>query len=206
MNPIPYAEIRNRVSAIEAAQHYGIEVRRDGSALCPFHHDQKTASMKFYPGNRGFHCFGCNASGDVVKLVMLLFNITAHEAAKKLDADFGLGLVGNLTKEDYERIIRADTKRKANQANFNRDMIALTESYDTACWLERSWLLLWLSVKSHDPLDESDCQIWEQWQQALLDEDYAEYKIKAREEKYHAEQEATQKSCKKSTELSQGQN
>lgn len=88
-----YAAIKSAVPMREAAERYGLAVGRDGMALCPFH-GEKTPSLKIYPGERGFYCFGCGAGGDVVRFTALLFNLTNKQAAEKLDADFGLGLSG----------------------------------------------------------------------------------------------------------------
>src|SRR4051794_16310678 len=50
-----------------------MRVRRAGSdirALCPFH-DEKTPSffISLTKDTRPYHCFGCNASGSVIRLV-----------------------------------------------------------------------------------------------------------------------------------------
>jgi len=42
-------------------------INRRVSALCPFH-GEKTASFGYSPDKDVFHCFGCNASGDLIKL------------------------------------------------------------------------------------------------------------------------------------------
>lgn len=46
---------------------YGIKVNRAGMARCPFHQDDNTASLKVY--KRDYHCFGCNANGDIFSFV-----------------------------------------------------------------------------------------------------------------------------------------
>ena len=74
------------VSTREAAAFYGIEVKRNGMACCPFH-DDKNPSMKVDPR---FHCFGCGADGDVIDLTAPLYNLSLKEAAEKLAQDFGL--------------------------------------------------------------------------------------------------------------------
>jgi hypothetical protein len=55
-------------------------------ACCPFH-DDKTPSMKV--DNR-FHCFGCQADGDVIDFVSRLYGINSVEAALKLAQDFSI--------------------------------------------------------------------------------------------------------------------
>lgn len=68
----------------EAAEHYGLEARRD-MVCCPFHND-RTPSMKL--NEDYFYCFGCGAHGDVIDLAARLFNLSSYDAAKKLAADF----------------------------------------------------------------------------------------------------------------------
>ena len=74
------------VSTREAAEFYGIKVRRTGMACCPFH-DDKNPSMKV---DQRFHCFGCGADGDVIDFTAKLFDLSPKEAAEKLAQDFGL--------------------------------------------------------------------------------------------------------------------
>ena len=49
-------------------------------ACCPFH-DDKHPSMKV---DRRFHCFGCQADGDVIDFTARLFGLSGKEAALKL--------------------------------------------------------------------------------------------------------------------------
>ena len=74
--------IKNSVSAVDVCNMRGIRLNRAGFARCPFH-SEKTASFKAYPGSRGFHCFGCGKSGDVIKLVMDLDNISFQAASPR---------------------------------------------------------------------------------------------------------------------------
>lgn len=86
-----FGEIVRRVPAVEAARLYGVSVDRRGRALCPFH-TEDTPSCRFYPGDRGFYCFGCGAGGDVLTFTERLLGLSPIEAARRLDADFHLGL------------------------------------------------------------------------------------------------------------------
>lgn len=49
-----FREVRERVSAQDAARHYGLTFDRRGWALCPFHHD-KHPSMSFRSGRQQHH-------------------------------------------------------------------------------------------------------------------------------------------------------
>ena len=56
-------------------------------ACCPFH-DDKHPSMKV---DRRFHCFGCQADGDVIDFTARLFGLNKKDAALKLAEDFSVG-------------------------------------------------------------------------------------------------------------------
>ena len=81
-----FEAVKQSVSTREAAAFYGIEVKRNGMACCPFHED-KNPSMKV---DQRFHCFGCGADGDVMDFTAKLFDLSPKEAAEKLAQDFGL--------------------------------------------------------------------------------------------------------------------
>lgn len=86
-----FRTIRERVPTAEAARRYGLTPNRAGFIPCPFH-QEKTASLKIYPGTGGFYCFGCHAGGSVIDFTGRLLGLDALGAAERLNADFGLGL------------------------------------------------------------------------------------------------------------------
>ena len=79
--------VKQFVTVREAAERYGIEVKRGGMVCCPFH-DDKNPSMKL--NEEYFYCFGCGATGDVIDLTARLYNLSPKEVAEKLVQDFGL--------------------------------------------------------------------------------------------------------------------
>ena len=68
--------VKQSVTAREAAEHYGIAVRRGGMACCPFH-DDRHPSMKV---DTRFHCFGCGADGDVIDFTARLYEGSRRKA------------------------------------------------------------------------------------------------------------------------------
>ena len=82
-----FEAVKSTVTTRMAAEHFGLSVSRNGMVCCPFHRDLHP-SMKLYHNH--FHCFGCQANGDVIEFTSKLFGITALEAAQKLSADFGI--------------------------------------------------------------------------------------------------------------------
>lgn len=79
-----FQTVKENVTTLQAAEFYGIEVKRNGMAKCIFHND-RTPSMKV---DRRYHCFGCQADGDVISFVQKLFGLSPYDAALKLAADF----------------------------------------------------------------------------------------------------------------------
>ena len=82
-----FVTVKAAVTVSQAAEHYGLQVNRNGMCSCPFHEDQHP-SMKL--NERYFYCFGCGATGDVIDLVARLFGLNSYEAAQKLAQDFGI--------------------------------------------------------------------------------------------------------------------
>lgn len=81
-----FEAVKQNVTTRQAAEMYGISVNRKGMAICPFHND-KNPSMKV---DKRFHCFGCQADGDAVDFVSMLFGLSSRNAAIKLADDFGI--------------------------------------------------------------------------------------------------------------------
>ena len=81
-----FEAVKQSVTTRQAAERYGIRVGRNGMCVCPFHND-KNPSMKV---DRRFHCFGCQADGDVVDFVSRLEQTGPKEAALMLARDFSI--------------------------------------------------------------------------------------------------------------------
>ena len=106
-----FEAVKEAVTARSAAEYYGIKVGRNGMAVCPFHPD-KNPSMKL---DKRYHCFACQADGDVIDFVAKYFNLSVKESAEKLAEDFSV---------PYENT-RVITRRKIikNQNKRNRHWI-----------------------------------------------------------------------------------
>ena len=89
MNQSIFQAIRERVTAKEAAQAYGLAIARNGRALCPWH-DDTHPDLAFY----GDHCYchACHSGGDAVALAAKLLGVSMIEAARAINEDFRLGL------------------------------------------------------------------------------------------------------------------
>lgn len=83
--------IRQSVTAIQAAEALGLRPDRHGRCACPIHAG-KDNNLKLYPDDRGFHCFVCGASGDVIKLVQYVRQCAFLDAVAWLNSAFHLDL------------------------------------------------------------------------------------------------------------------
>lgn len=81
-----FEAVKENVTARQAAEMYGIRVNRNGMVCCPSHEDRHP-SMKV---DKRFHCFGCQADGDVIDLAARLYGLNNLGAAVKLASDFGI--------------------------------------------------------------------------------------------------------------------
>ena len=84
-----FESVKAAVPLRQAAENYGLELRRNGMTCCPFHEDRHP-SMKLNADY--FFCFGCGASGDVIDFTARLFGISPKDATEKLAADFGISV------------------------------------------------------------------------------------------------------------------
>ena len=136
-----FEQVKECVTARQAAEHYGIKVKRNGMACCPFHKDRHP-SMK---ADKMYHCFACGVGGDAIDFTARLFGISQYEAAKKLVEDFGLDIkVGNRSK--YERTLRnrAPLKQKQSKVVMIREKLEQWLKYATDVLISYlKWIQFW---------------------------------------------------------------
>ena len=93
--------VKQSVTTRQAAEMYGLKIRRNNMAVCPFHQD-KNPSMKV---DKRFHCFGCGADGDVIDFVSRLYGISSLEAAQKTASDCGITYNMKSAKTKSKKVI-----------------------------------------------------------------------------------------------------
>ncbi len=107
-----FSEVKEYLTARQATEYYGLKVRRNGTACCPFH-DDKHPSMKI---DKNYHCFACGVGGDAVNYVSRMFGLSQYDAALKLIEDFALPIDVNgnteLSVQEKERIRREKAERE----------------------------------------------------------------------------------------------
>ena len=124
--------IKQAVPIRRVVEQYGYHVDPAGKMLCPFH-QEKTPSFKIYDGDRGYHCFGCGKSGDVLSFVRELTGLPFPDVVKALNDDFHLGL--NVDKPSRDELQRL--KRERERAEASRDAEKARYWSDVDEWLEQ---------------------------------------------------------------------
>jgi DNA primase len=97
----PYisSELIEAVRASNPIEHLAGEhtqLRRSGVELlgrCPFHADG-TSSLYIRPAKQAFHCFGCQAGGDVFEFVRLLHHCSFRQSVEILATRAGIKIDG----------------------------------------------------------------------------------------------------------------
>lgn len=78
--------LKASLDLVEVITQHGVKLKRKGAnffALCPFHHES-TPSLCVNPRAQLWHCFGCDAGGDVFTFVQRFENLTFPQAVQKL--------------------------------------------------------------------------------------------------------------------------
>ena len=78
--------VKDSTNLIDVIRAYGIDVKKKGSrywACCPFHHE-KTPSFSISPEDGFYYCFGCHESGDSIKFIEKMDQITFPDAVERL--------------------------------------------------------------------------------------------------------------------------
>ncbi|MFQ6117555.1 MAG: DNA primase, partial [Candidatus Bipolaricaulia bacterium] len=93
--------IRERIDMAEFLSRY-VALKRSGknyAAICPFHADQRP-SLVVDPERKLFHCFGCQAGGDLFKFLMKIERLSFGEALERLAGETGVSLSSRSSSKD----------------------------------------------------------------------------------------------------------
>src|SRR4026209_2901432 len=86
-------DLRLQANIVRVVEEY-VPLKRAGTkykGLCPFH-SEKTPSFTVDSDKGFFHCFGCQAGGDVFKFLELHEKVGFADAVKLLAQRFGVAL------------------------------------------------------------------------------------------------------------------
>ena len=99
--------IKNEIDIVEYIGRF-VSLRKGGKdhvGLCPFH-NEKTPSFQVIPDKKFFHCFGCKATGDVIKFLMQFKGLSFPDAKAELAREIGIE-----TREDPRKKSCPRTRR-----------------------------------------------------------------------------------------------
>lgn len=114
--PEKITEIRERAD-IERIVGRSVQLARRGNrlvGLCPFH-PEKTPSFGVDPQKKLFHCFGCQAGGDVFDFVMRMEALEFYDAVRFLARE--VGVVLEEREEDPEQRERRERAQRLYELN-----------------------------------------------------------------------------------------
>lgn len=97
--------------------------------LCPFH-DEKSPSFHVTPSKGFYHCFGCQAGGDVIAFVMKMDHLSFTETVEKLAEKLGYQLTYDISSGTSAPTGRRSRIVAANlaAANFYREQLNIPEA------------------------------------------------------------------------------
>lgn len=106
--------IKSRVSTLQLGQDIGLKPDAHGFCRCPYHDDHH-ASLKLYPSDKGFYCFSCHQSGDVISLAQHEWCTDFMTTLQRLDDMYHLGLDLNGKKSTDQERLAALQKQKEEE-------------------------------------------------------------------------------------------
>ena len=151
-----FEAVKEAVTARSAAEYYGIKVGRNGMAVCPFHPD-KNPSMKL---DKRYHCFACQADGDVIDFVakyfylswsdaMCLhyhqilrgkyFNLSVKDSAEKLAEDFSVPYEKYQSYNKTKDYPKSKQKKQTLDQFFHEQQIRFFRVYSDYYHLLKKW-------------------------------------------------------------------
>lgn len=102
-------QLKSSVDIVKVIGEY-VRLRKSGvsryTGLCPFH-SEKTPSFSVHAAHQFYKCFGCGASGDVLKFVMEFEHVSFPEALKLLADRNGIEMPKRAEYADPETRLRA---------------------------------------------------------------------------------------------------
>lgn len=102
----PKDQIKEQLSITDVVSTY-VRLEKSGAqfrAKCPFH-SERTPSFYVSPERKNFHCFGCQAHGDIFTFVEKIENIPFFEALKILADRAGVTLTTTEKNKEESRLI-----------------------------------------------------------------------------------------------------
>ena len=119
---VDFKDLRGRADFRAILAHYGLKPVGKGDqvkVLCPFHDDSEpSCSVNF--AKRAFHCFGCQAAGNVLEFVHQMENrngqaVTLRRAGILLAEICGIELPAGMALKGREKPVQAARKAETGK-------------------------------------------------------------------------------------------
>lgn len=138
MNSEELKEIHSMQSVVAS---YGIKINRAGFGACPFH-NEKTPSMKVYKDS--YHCFGCDASGDIFSFTQRINHCDFKTAFMMLggtyeEPTFESKLALRKIEQEKKKRLEKEAELKAKKDKCNKLIDEYRDRLDVAEPLSDEW-------------------------------------------------------------------
>jgi DNA primase len=153
--------MENKPGILSVMEREDIVLKRRGRDYwtnCPFHID-RSPSLKISIERQRWHCFGCNAGGDVIDFIMNLKGFCFNDALKYLGMNNG-----KPAPPDPEVERRRKIQRQYSEA--------ITSLYDSLCQRSRELQKLRLLVKNTPALTDAGAILFAQRMGILAEIDW----------------------------------
>jgi DNA primase len=131
-------QLKASVDIVRVIGEYGVKLRKASpnryQGLCPFH-TEKTPSFSVYTQIQAYKCFGCGATGDVIKFVEQIDSISFYEALKSLAERNNIPMPKRADFSDAETRLRSaihdmhDLAARTFQASFRGPSASAAREY-----------------------------------------------------------------------------
>lgn len=162
----PKDQVKENLSIVDVVSTY-VRLEKSGSqfrARCPFH-NERTPSFYVSPERKSFHCFGCQASGDIFSFVEKIENIPFIEALKILADRAGVSLKDKERNKEESRLVsllkdatehfkkNLTTSAEAKEYLLSRGLLDSTVQTFHVGYAKNEWrdLFIYLSSQGYSP-------------------------------------------------------
>lgn len=142
-------EIKQTYNMLDIVRRYGLEPDRSGFIHCPFHPGDKGASLKLYGDN--FYCYGCGASGDIFKFVMLMDGVSFKDAFISLGGTYSKPETRTDARHRARDIALARQKREREEEDISRKKREILEQSE-------EWYYLESFSHAYEPFSDAWCR------------------------------------------------
>lgn len=158
--------IKEKISIFDVVSGY-VRLEKSGSQYkgrCPFH-NEKTPSFYVWPQRGSYHCFGCQAHGDIFSFIENMEHIPFYDALKLLANRAGVDISQNNTQKTSHLLPILEATNLHYQRNLQDSINAKKYLHDRGCddnlinifeigFARNEWQALYNDLKKHNFKDE----------------------------------------------------